>query len=109
MESILIALFNNLGNSSGFSLIISAISLIIGGWLFFRKTNIDHFTSVGSLQQKQIKSLLDQIDFLSNELVKARSQLAEIHDQNIQLMEQIRESNKRIQELEIIIGHSRRD
>lgn len=104
MEPLFTAFFTALNDSSGVSFVISFIALILGGWLYFRRTNIDQFTSVGSLQQAQIKSLLDQISFLSEELTKARSQLSEIHTQNIKLMEQIRESNKRIQELEIILG-----
>lgn len=104
MEQLLITIFNNMSSSGGVSFLISLIALILGGWLYFRKTNIDQVTSVGSLQQKQISSLLEQIEFLSTELAKARSQLAEIHEQNIHLMEQIRESNKRIQELEVLLG-----
>ena len=107
MEQLLITVFNSLNASSGASFLISFVALVAGGWLYFRKTNIDQVTSVGSLQQAQIKSLLEQIEFLSTELAKARSQLAEIHEQNVHLMEQIRDSNKRIQELEILLGHNK--
>lgn len=107
MEQLLITVFNSMSGSSGASFLISFAALAIGGWLYFRKTNIDQVTSVGSLQQAQIKSLLEQIEFLSTELAKARSQLAEIHEQNTHLMEQIRDSNKRIQELETLLGHNK--
>jgi hypothetical protein len=50
---------------------------------------------------------LEQVAFLSEELTKARKQLAEIHEQNIKLMEEVRESNKRIQELERMLEHNR--
>lgn len=72
MEQVLITVFNSLNGSSGASFLISFTALILGGWLYFRKTNIDQVTSVGSLQQAQIKSLLEQIEFLSTELVEAK-------------------------------------
>ena len=107
MEQLIITAFNLLHGSSGASFLISLIALILGAWLYFRKTNIDSVTSVGALQQNQIKSLLEQIEFLSTELAKARKQLAEIHEQNVHLMEQIRDSNNRIQELEVLLGYNK--
>lgn len=104
MEQLLITVFNSLHGSGRASFLISLIALILGAWLYFRKTNVEQITGVGSLQQKQITSLMEQIGFLSAELTKARTQLSEIHEQNIHLMLQVRESNKRIQELEVLLG-----
>ena len=109
METIIVALLKMVEGSSGLAgIFISVSSLIIGGWLFFRKTNIEEVTSVGTLQQKQITSLLEQIQFLSEELTKARHQLAEIHEQNVNLMQQVRDSNQRMQELERLMESNKR-
>lgn len=104
---IIVAALNLLSSSGGASFLISLAAIIVGAFLYFKKTNIENITSVGSLQQTQIKGLLEQIEFLSEELTKARKQLAEIHEQNIHLMEQIRESNRRIQELENMLNINR--
>ncbi len=104
MEAIIVAVIGLFEKGSALSAVIALATLIFGGYLYFRKTNIAEVTSVGTLQQQQITSLLAQIEFLSTELAKARTQLAEIHEQNIHLMEQVRESNKRIQELEQMLG-----
>lgn len=109
METIIVALLKMVEGSSGLAgIFISVSALITGGWLFFRKTNIEEVTSVGTLQQKQITSLLEQIQFLSEELTKARHQLAEIHEQNVNLMQQVRDSNQRMQELERLIESNKR-
>lgn len=101
METIITAIITSLLSGSGsFSIFLSISALIIGGVLYFRKTNIAEVTSVGELQQKQIEGLLDQVKLLSDELAKARKQLTEIHNLNIQLMENVRENHKQIQELE---------
>ena len=107
METLIIAALKGLETSGGASFFISLIVLIIGGVLYFRKTNIDQLTSVGTLQQAQVKSLLSQIELLSEELTKARHQLAEIHEQNVRLMEEVRDSKHRIQELEQLLENHR--
>jgi septal ring factor EnvC (AmiA/AmiB activator) len=108
METIIVTAFNTLNGSSGFlSFLVSVSTLAFGAWLYFRKTNIEEITSIGTLQQKQITSLLEQIQFLAEELSKARNQIAEIHEQNVHLMQQVRESNHRIQELERLLDINR--
>ena len=104
---VIVAALSLLESSSGVSFLISIAALIGGGILYFRKTNIEEITSIGTLQQTNIKGMLEQVAFLSEELTKARKQLAEIHEQNIKLMEEVRESNKRIQELERMLEHNR--
>ena len=77
--------------------------------MFAKKTNIEEVTSVGTLQHQQIDGLMGQVRFLSEELTKAREQLTEIHVQNIKLMQQVRESNLRIQELEDLVNKRNSD
>lgn len=109
METVIVQALKMTDGTAGIpGLIISLTALLIGGWLFFRKTNIQEVTSIGDLQQKQISSLLTQIEFLSEELSKARQQLAEIHEQNVNLMQQVRDSNHRMQELERLIESNKR-
>lgn len=91
-------------NSGAVSLTLSAIALAAGIILYFKKTKIDEYTSVGTLQHQQIDSLMAQVKLLSDELTKAREQLSEIHEQNMKLMVQVRESNTRIQELEDLLN-----
>lgn len=97
----MLAAFNIVGKTDGpWSLILSLIILGAGAFLWMRKTNIQEVTSVGTLQHQQIEGLMQQVKMMSEELTKARAQLSEIHEQNGLLMKQIRDSNKRIQELE---------
>lgn len=86
------------------SVIMGIITLGIGVYVFFRKTNIEEYTSKNTIQVDQTKSLLEQIHFLSEELTKARHQLTEIHNQNLELMERLRQANQRIQHLELFIA-----
>ena len=84
--------------------IMGIISLAIGAYVFSRKTNLEEYTSRNLIHIDQTKSLLQQIEFLSEELTKARDQLTEIHRQNVELMEKLRQANKRIQDLELFIA-----
>jgi peptidoglycan hydrolase CwlO-like protein len=81
----------------------SLLALAIASWLKFRKVDIEEKTSVGSSQAKQVELLMAQIDMLSEELTKTRKQLSELHEQNVQLMEELRSANRRIGELEILL------
>lgn len=94
----------NSGSTNTVSIAISLIALLSGAWFYFKKTKIEEYTSVGTLQHQQIESLMAQVKLLSEELSKARVQLSDIHEQNIKLMQQIRDSNSRIQELEDLLG-----
>jgi TolA-binding protein len=90
------------------SVIFSLIALAITGFLHFRKVNIEDKTSSSSVHERQVKSLIDQIDQLSEDLKEARKQLQEIHNQNIELMKQLRNANHRIAELEIVLQEAKR-
>lgn len=86
------------------SVTVAVLSAIYAGYLKYRKVDIEDKTSVSSIQSNQVKSLMDQITLLSDELVKTRTQLTELHEQNIHLMEELREANRRIGELEDAIN-----
>ena len=46
---------------------------------------------------------MEQIEMLSDELSKTREQLTNLHEQNINLMAELRNANRRIGELEVLI------
>lgn len=85
------------------SIVFSLLAIFLAFYLQRRKINIEEKTSITSSQQKQIDSLMQQITLLSDELEKTRDQLSELHNQNVQLMGQLREANKRIGELETLL------
>ncbi len=105
MEAIISAAISMASSNSGIaSLTLSVVALVSGIVLYFKKTKIEEYTSVGTLQHQQIDSLMAQVKLLSDELTKAREQLTEIHEQNMKLMVQVRDSNNRIQELEELLS-----
>lgn len=79
---------------------ISLIAIGLTWFLNYKKVDVEDKSAFNNVQQQQVKSLMDQIELLSRELQLAREQLAGLHNQNIQLMEQLRLSNRRISELE---------
>lgn len=83
---------------------ISIFAVIIVAYLHYRKVSIEDRNTSSTIQEQQIKSLMEQIKLLSDELMQARTQLHDIHNQNIKLMEQLRDANKRIGELEILLS-----
>lgn len=106
MEPLILAAFSaiNGGANSAATIAIAGVILIVGLYLLFRKTEIAEVTSAGALHTQQIQSLMDQVKLLSGELSLARVQLKEIHEQNLMLMQQVRDSSKRIQELEDLLS-----
>lgn len=110
MEGIITAAISGLGGLPSFVAgSISVAILLFGGILFAKKTNIEEVTSVGTVQHQQIDALLNQVRFLSEELSKARDQISAIHEQNLRLMQQVRESSLKIQELEDVINRNTED
>lgn len=108
MGEIITAVLAPVGNiSSAAAAIIAIAILIFAGVLYVKKTNIEEVTSVGTIHHQQIEALLDQVKFLSDELSKARDQISAIHEQNLRLMHQVRESSLKIQELEDVINRDR--
>jgi uncharacterized coiled-coil protein SlyX len=78
----------------------SVLAILLATWLKMRNVNVEEKTSAGSFQVKQIETLMSQIVMLSDELTKTRTQLSAMHEQNLKLMEELREANHRIGELE---------
>ena len=110
MGEIITAVLAPVGNISGAAAAIIAIAILIfAGVLYVKKTNIEEVTSVGTVQHQQIDALLNQVRFLSEELSKARDQISAIHEQNLRLMQQVRESSLKIQDLEDVINRNTED
>lgn len=86
------------------SVIISFLALFLAFMLNRRKVDIEEKTSINSATARQVDSLMAQIVLLSNELERTREQLSALHEQNIELMVELRAANRRIGELEQIIG-----
>lgn len=98
----------HVGNTSSTAAAIVALAILaFAGVLYIKKTNIEEVTSVGSMQHQQIDDLLNQVKFLSEELAKAREQISVIHEQNLRLMQQVRESSLKIHELEDVINRNK--
>ena len=86
------------------SVTMSAITLGLFFWYHKRKSDIDEKNATNNAAKQQIEVLIHQLEVLSDELTEARKQLAEIHAQNIKLMEQLRKANIRISELEVLLA-----
>lgn len=93
------------------SIALSVLSLFLAFTLNRRKVDIEEKTSISSATARQVDSLMTQIVLLSNELERTREQLTALHEQNIELMVELRAANRRIGELEQLIGinHSSRN
>lgn len=101
LTPIVVALIENVpvAVSIGFAVVVAIVTF----WLNWKKVDVEGVTSLSTMHISQIKSLIEQIELLSKELKEAREQLHAIHAQNVQLMEQVRASNRRIGELELLL------
>jgi hypothetical protein len=95
MENLLEFLFTNVP----LWLTIPAGLSILLMYLFMNYKKIDQ--SDKEFQNSRMHQLMDQIKILSAELEDTRKQISELHEQNIELMGQLRVANLRISELEI--------
>lgn len=82
------------------NLFLSLIVLAVSLWLAVKKTDVLGKKSENEIQVARVESLMQQIRLLSDELDKTRNQLSFFHKENIELMNQLREANKRISDLE---------
>ncbi len=103
----------DLGNTlqhlpASLSFIVSLGILILGVWLKIKKTDVEEKKNQSDIQIAQVESLMQQIKLLSDELDRTRKQLSDLHIQNLELMEQLREANKRIDELERALAQAYR-
>jgi len=85
------------------SIIGSIVIAIVGTWLKLRNIDIGEKTTAPTYQANQIETLMKQIELFSDELTKARNQIQEMHDHNIELMEQLRIANQKINDLELLL------
>lgn len=90
---------------AGVSMAISLATIGLVWYLNYKKVTVESEDAGSNIHQRQVTSLMAQIELLSKELNQAREQLTEIHEQNIQLMEQLRIANRRISELETLIDN----
>ena len=67
----------------------------------YKKVQLSEDSQNASIEQSRIQFLMEQIKMLSDELEDTRKQISELHEQNIELMSQLRTANVRISELEI--------
>lgn len=86
------------------SVIMSTVAIFLLFLYHKKKNEIEERSLEETSHKHQIEVLMQEINLLSSELTQARAQLAEIHEQNIKLMEQLRKANMRINELEIILA-----
>lgn len=89
------------------SIAFTSVSVAVTGWLYYRRVNIEERTSVSSIQKMQVTSLLEQIEMLSADLMLARHQIRQLHEQNVQLMAELREANQRIAAMEATLDRKR--
>ena len=102
MESVI---YNLIGETIGTSTLISTLALIIGAYIFIKKSNLENKTSAGTIQERQLNVLYDEVHKLNKELGEARRELNDIHGQNMKLLEEIAMANIRIKELEVTLNH----
>jgi C4-dicarboxylate transporter len=97
MDALALAAFNFLKIEAGtLPLIVSIITVIVAGYVYLKNVNIKEVTSIGEVQAKNIKLLMEQVEILSEQLKHATYELTTIRKQNTEL-------NTRIMELESII------
>lgn len=93
----------------GYTIVFAALALLVTAILQWRKVNILERTSESSTHKDTMELLMQQISVLGEQLNSTREQLNELHDRNIDLMNQLREANSKIAELETILtslGHT---
>jgi septal ring factor EnvC (AmiA/AmiB activator) len=97
----LITAFQRIPNS--FSWVLSFLLFLFAVWVTFKKTANEESKNISEIQASQTGVLINQIKLLSDELDRTRKQLSDLHLQNLELMVQLRDANKRISELEMTL------
>lgn len=88
----------------GFGVIVACFLLGVGTYLRYKKTEQEERRNDVEMHKMQVETLMAQVKALSEQLEFTRVQLDKVHSQNISLMHQLRESDKRIGELEAVIA-----
>lgn len=91
---------------SSLSLIVTLSMLVFGFWIKNKTADSEEKNTNRAIQTKQVESLIQQIQLLSDELDKTRKQLSELHGQNIDLMGKLRDANRRISDLESTLSRA---
>jgi len=88
---------------TSYTLTVTLLAIIATLWIKYKKVVSEEKETDNSIRNVQVESLVQQITLLSSELEKTRTQLKELHDQNLELMTELRNANKRIGELEVAL------
>jgi hypothetical protein len=83
-------LISSLGSEPG--ILTVAIAFCVGlfaVWLYSRKLDVDTIQVIGNLQSKQIQDLQGLVRALTEELIEARKEIAEISRQNTEMRRQV--------------------
>lgn len=93
MDRLALTAFENIiGQAPSYLTVILALVMVfVGVYVWIKKLNVSEYTSIGNIQSKQTKLLMDQIEQLSKDLQEARKDLRELFEQNLQLMKRITE------------------
>jgi predicted nucleic acid-binding Zn-ribbon protein len=83
MEGLIVAIMKDMPGYA--TLILGVLALGFALLIRIRKLDLDEITSIGTLQSNQLQSLQQLVATLTEELTRARDQLTEIHEQNMQL------------------------
>lgn len=84
------------------TLTVAFVAATFAMFLYSRKINIEDVTSIGKTLSTQLASQASLVTTLSQ-------QIAELHAQNIHLMEELRKANAKIDELEEVLRRYRDD
>lgn len=104
MDSLITLAFESLIKTDEFvSAFFLALFVLTAIYVHVKKVKTEEEKQHVANQDRQIKTLLEQVGFLSEELQKARSELHEIHEQNMRLLQEIAAANIKIKELESLI------
>lgn len=92
MDAILLAAFKILGVSTGtFPVVISIVIMAIAGYMYLKNSRISEFTSISEAQTKNIMSMMEQIEKLSDQLRIANDELIRIRKSNVEMSARIAE------------------
>lgn len=92
MDRLALTAFELLGQAPAYlTFLFAIIVLFVALYVYLKKVNITEYTSIGNMQSKQTKLLMDQIEQLSKDLQEARKDLKELFEQNLLLMRRITE------------------
>lgn len=98
--TLLLALFKDA--PAAVTLTVGFVVSVFAMFLYSRKINIEDVTSIGKTLSTQLASQAALVTTLSD-------QIAELHAQNIHLMQELRKANAKIDELEEVLRRYRDD